>query len=441
LAKTAKISSARVAAFDILMKIEDGAFSSVLLAAKEPQLNHADRALCHELVMGVLRWQLQLDRLIEHLAKRKVESLDLPVLLALRLGLYQLRFLSRVPPSAAVNESVNLVGLARLGSAKAFVNAILRRASRELDYDPASDVEDEIQRLAIQTSHPEWLIQRWIQAFGLEETKAFARSNNELPPTAIRVLRSHADESTVLDRLTNAGAVVQPSRLTANAWRVKGAISLVRELAAKGEIYVQDEASQLVAANVGAKTSDRVLDLCAAPGGKTTQIADSTRSKALIVAGDLSLSRLRVLRDRVDTQGVDGVHPINLNATSDLPFNDNSFDCVLVDAPCSGTGTLRRNPEIRWRLKLEDIEILSRRQKKILGNAIRVLRPSGRLVYSTCSVEPEENELVVDEFLRLNTNLRRATVNTLSGSSSLAIRTWPHQQGSDGFFIAAIEKL
>lgn len=423
------------------MKIEDGAFSSVLLAAKEPQLNHADRALCHELVMGVLRWQLQLDRLIEHLAKRKVESLDLPVLLALRLGLYQLRFLSRVPPSAAVNESVNLVGLARLGSAKAFVNAILRRASRELDYDPASDVEDEIQRLAIQTSHPEWLIQRWIQAFGLEETKAFARSNNELPPTAIRVLRSHADESTVLDRLTNAGAVVQPSRLTANAWRVKGAISLVRELAAKGEIYVQDEASQLVAANVGAKTSDRVLDLCAAPGGKTTQIADSTRSKALIVAGDLSLSRLRVLRDRVDTQGVDGVHPINLNATSDLPFNDNSFDCVLVDAPCSGTGTLRRNPEIRWRLKLEDIEILSRRQKKILGNAIRVLRPSGRLVYSTCSVEPEENELVVDEFLRLNTNLRRATVNTLSGSSSLAIRTWPHQQGSDGFFIAAIEKL
>jgi 16S rRNA (cytosine967-C5)-methyltransferase len=150
---------------------------------------------------------------------------------------------------------------------------------------------------------------------------------------------------------------------------------------------------------------------------------------------------LRVLRESVETQGVNGVHPINLDAASDLPFSDKSFDCVLVDAPCSGTGTLRRNPEIRWRLKPEDIEIMSRRQKEILVNATRVLKPGGRLVYSTCSVEPDENELVVDDFLRLNTNLRGATVNTVSGSSSLAIRTWPHREGSDGFFIAAFEKV
>ncbi|HKE58472.1 MAG TPA: transcription antitermination factor NusB, partial [Pyrinomonadaceae bacterium] len=184
MAKVNDVSPARRVAFEILRKVSDGGFSSTLLAASEPELEPLDRALCHELVMGVLRWQLQLDKLIAHYANRQITGLDLPVLLALRLGLYQLRFLSRVPASAAVNESVNLVGRARLKSAQPFVNAVLRRATREPDYDPAKGVADACERIAIQTSHPVWLIEGWSKAFGLTETQLFARANNQTPVTS-----------------------------------------------------------------------------------------------------------------------------------------------------------------------------------------------------------------------------------------------------------------
>ena len=190
MAKPKPVSPARRAAFEILRDVEAGAFSSVLLAADEPKLKPADRALAHELVLGVLRWQLWLDKLIEHYAKRATDSLDLPVRLALRLGLYQLRFLTRVPASAAVNESVNLVHSARLSSAAAFVNAVLRRAIRESDYDPASQISDPLEKLAVETSHPRWLIERWARSFGFGETEALARANNRVPPTAFRVVNT-----------------------------------------------------------------------------------------------------------------------------------------------------------------------------------------------------------------------------------------------------------
>src|SRR6185436_13433557 len=171
LAKHTQVTPARRAAFDILRRVADGAFSSVLLASEEPRLTPADRALTHELVLGVLRYQLFLDSITEHFSKRRVESLDLPVRIALRLALYQLRFLDRIPASAAVNESVNLVRAAKVSSAAAFVNAVLRRAIRESDYDPAHDVQDPLERLALETSHPVWLIERWIGSFGLAEAE------------------------------------------------------------------------------------------------------------------------------------------------------------------------------------------------------------------------------------------------------------------------------
>src|SRR5216684_7878552 len=180
-------SPARRAAFQILRRVElEGAYASVLLAGLDPEMREDDRALCHEVVLGVLRRQLWLDRLIEHCAKRRIDKIDLPVKLALRLGLYQLRFLSRVPPSAAVNESVNLVRAAGLRSAASFANAVLRRATREPDYDPAASVSDPIEKLAIETSHPQWLIRRWANAFGFE-TARFAHANNEPAPIAFRL--------------------------------------------------------------------------------------------------------------------------------------------------------------------------------------------------------------------------------------------------------------
>jgi len=429
LAKVKEISPARLAAFNILQQVETGAFSSVLLAAEEPHLQPMDRALCHELVLGVLRRQLFLDKIVEHFSKRRIESLDPAVRIALRLGLYQLRFLTRIPASAAVNEAVSLVRIARLSSATAFVNALLRRAIREAEYDPAAEVSDPLEKIAVQTSHPAWLIDRWAKSFGITEAEAFAQANNVVPPTAFRVVSTETNESEVLSKLSEAGATLESSNVAEGAWRVSGATALLRELTAAGQIYLQDEASQLVAQIVDAQPGERVLDLCAAPGGKTTQIADLSGDRALIVAGDISATRLETIVTTMHLHELESISPVQLDATAQLPFAPHSFDKVLVDAPCSGTGTLRRNPEIRWRLSPAGVATLAEQQKRILRRAVEMVKPGGHLIYSTCSVEYDENERVIHDVLASNDRFR--PLNT--------IRTWPHHQGSDGFFIGVFE--
>jgi 16S rRNA (cytosine967-C5)-methyltransferase len=425
LAKVKEISPARLAAFRILEQVEGGGYSSVLLAKEEPRLQAADRALCHELVLGVLRRQLLLDRVVEHFSQRRVESLDQGVRLALRLGLYQLRFLTRIPASAAVNESVNLVRMARLTSAAAFVNALLRRAVREPEYDPAKEVSDPLEKIAIETSHPVWLIERWAKSFGIDEAAAFAGANNLVPPTSFRVVSNRAEESEVLSRLRAAGAMLESSPVAKGAWRVDGATAELRELNAEGKIYLQDDASQLVARAVDVKPGERVLDLCAAPGGKTTLMADHAGDRALIVAADRAAKRMATIVATMRLHGLESIEPVLLDATDQLPFWKESFDKVLVDAPCSGTGTLRHNPEIRWRLAPSDFAVLAEKQKRILAQAVQVLKPGGRLVYSTCSVEREENEEVIAD-------CRLRPLQT--------IRTWPQRGGSDGFFVATFER-
>ena len=435
-----KVSAARWSAFDVLRKVEDGVFSSVLLAAEEAGLEPSDRALCHELVLGVLRWQFYLDKIIEHFSNRRIDSLDHPVVIALRLGLYQLRFLTRVPPSAAVDESVKIVHAAKLSSARAFVNAILRRATREPEYDPAAAVSDPIQKLSIRNSHPDWLVSRWVNEFGLEETIQFTKANNETPRTAFRVVTTRADEADVLKKLRSAGVELEQSHLVGGAWRVSSVSGIVRQLADNGEIYLQDEASQLVAHAVGGVASERILDLCSAPGGKTTLIAD--QSHAAVVATDVSERRLATVASAVDLQGLKNVQLMLLDGSQELPFGEHAFDRVLVDAPCSGTGTLRRNPEIRWRLSIKDIERLAMQQQRLLTSAARVVKPGGRLVYSTCSVEKEENEQVVAEFVQLHREFRQVRLTSPAElvTETGALRTWPQHQGTDGFFVAAFEK-
>jgi 16S rRNA (cytosine967-C5)-methyltransferase len=420
------ISPARLAAFNILKQVEAGVFSSILLAADEPHLRPADRALCHELVLGVLRWQLRLDKILDRFSKRPIESLDLPVRIALRLGLYQLRHLTRIPRSAAVNESVSLVRAARLSSATALVNAVLRRSTREPNFDPAADASDPLEKIAIQTSHPVWLIDRWVAAFGLDEAELFAVSNNMMPPTAFRVVANRADPSLIVSKLTAAGATLGSSDIVDGAWRVSGATSLLRELSASGAIYLQDEASQLVAQELEVKPGERVLDLCAAPGGKTTMMADRCGDSGFIVAADRSPARLATVVNAMHVHELKSIEPVILDAVEPLPFAAGSFDKVLVDAPCSGTGTLRRNPEIRWRLTPMDIVKLVEQQKQILNRAIAMVKPGGRLVYSTCSVEREENEEVIAGIRGLE--LLKTT------------RTWPQREGCDGFFISIFQR-
>ncbi|HVF55601.1 MAG TPA: 16S rRNA (cytosine(967)-C(5))-methyltransferase RsmB [Pyrinomonadaceae bacterium] len=444
---TRRVSPSRRTAFEILRRVEEeSAFAAPLLANSAAELNAEDRALCYELVLGVLRRQLWLDKLVEHYAARAAESLDAPVRRALRLGLYQLRFLARIPSRAAVNESVNLAHASRLRSAAPFINAVLRRATREPDFDPATLARNPSERIAIETSHPVWLIERWSAVFGAHEAEAFARANNRPAHVAFRVNLLRAEEGAgVFEKLSGAGVEVAPSRVAPGAWRVVGGggAPLLRTLAAEGLIYMQDEASQLVAHVLGARSGERVLDACAAPGSKTTQIAASAGDGALVVAGDLYVNRLRVVEELSARQGLRSISTVALNAETGVPFGDESFDRVLLDAPCTGTGTLRHNPEIRWRITAGDVEELAARQGRILSEVCRAVRRGGRLVYSTCSIETEENEDVVEAFLRAHGEFRQVPAAPAAGgllTPAGAARTWPHRDDVDGFFVAAFER-
>ena len=450
-------SPARRAAFEILRRVElEDAYASTLLVGLDELLRADDRALCHELVLGVLRRRLWLDSTLQHFANRGIEKLDLAVRVALRIGLYQLRFLTRIPPSAAVNESVKLARAASVKSAAGFVNAVLRRATREPDYDPATNVADPVEKLAIQSSHPQWLIQRWVEWFGFDDAAALAGANNAAAPVAFRLttkaLKTAKASRQIIEELAASGAEVSRSLVAPDAWRVSSygtsrdservnASELLRQLSRNGLVFLQDEASQLVAHLLAAKAGDRVLDVSAAPGSKTTHIA-ALEPRAMIVAGDLHEHRVRTMRDLATTQGADPIQLVIHDATIDLPFADASFDRVLVDAPCSGTGTLRHNPEIRWRLKPDDLAELASKQKRILANAAAMVRGGGLLLYSTCALEPDENEAVVRDFIKGHADFHPAPLAAPPNlrTETGAIRTWPHRHDVDGFFIVALRR-
>jgi 16S rRNA (cytosine967-C5)-methyltransferase len=458
-----QISPARRAAFHILRRVEDEqAYSSALLASADVDLDSKDRALCHQLVLGPLRRQLWLDRTVEHFAGRKTDSFDLPVVIALRLGLYQLRFLSRIPASAAINESVNLVKAARVKSASGLVNAVLRRATREPDYDPSSVVVDAIEKVSIQSSHPRWLIERWADQFGLENAAAMARAHNESAGLSFRLTaKAGSDDrkspAEIIGELAAAGVVTE-SRIVPGAWRLGDSASydqtgkdpgatqarmaaLLRRLSDDGLIYFQDEASQLVANLLDVRDGMRVLDVCAAPGSKSTLIA-SLSPKSEIAGCDLYEHRVRTMKQLAAKQEASNIAFVIHDATRPLAFAPRSFDRVLLDAPCSGTGTLRRNPEIRWRLKPSDFAELADKQKLMLKHAADSVRQGGVLLYSTCSLETEENEAIAADFLDHQGDFEPAPLPTRADliTKTGAVRTWPHRDPVDGFFAMAFRR-
>lgn len=443
-AKSRTVSPARRCALDALRRVEeDAAFASAVLATCAAELQSNDRALCHEIVFGCLRQQSWLDALLKHFAGRDPAKLDREVRRALRAGLYQIRFLTRIPASAVVNETVAHVRASGFTSAAGFANAVLRRAARELEFDPTEDISDELERLAVATSHPRFLLERWTRAFGKEAAAAIARANNQTSPTAIRINPLHERAAFAVEELAAAGGHVIASSLVADAWRIEGANAKLRELEAAGAIYIQSEASQLVAHALDAKAGERILDACAAPGSKATHIAALTHNRALIVAADIHPHRLRLLRRLAARQHLDSIRTVVMDSGADaLPFQDESFHRVLVDAPCTGTGTLRHNPEIRFRLTHADIARLAALQKRILAAAARTVMSGGRLVYSTCSIELEENEEVVADFLSTRPGWRIVAdaVSDALRTDAGAARTFPHTHDTDGFFVQVFER-
>lgn len=429
-----KISPARMAAFEILYKIEtEKAFSAVLLPIYEETLSPSDRGLCHELTLGVLRRQIYLDRIIDQFSKGK--KLDTAVRISLRIGLYQLLFLDKVPAYSAINESVELIVRAKKSSAKGFVNAILRRATRE---QISLSFSDDIERVSVETSHPRWLVEKWAAEWGDEITEKLAAANNDIPKTTFR-FTAKAD-----NKKANKPTKWKESDYVEECFTSSDVDIDLRERAEGGEVYFQDEASQMVAGAVEFREGGRFLDVCAAPGGKTGQIASKHGQGALglIVAGDLYWPRVEFLRENCRRQGVDFINIVQYDAETSLPFAEEFFDSVLVDATCSGTGTIRHNPEIRYSLSPNDFAVLSGKQLAKLTHASKLVIRGGKLIYSTCSMEREENEAVIERFLDENSEFRAVApkVHERFLTEDGFARTFPHRDGMDGFFIAALER-
>ena len=389
--------------------------------------------------MGVLRWRSRLDAEIARLSFTPFRKLDLEVLTALRIGAYQVQFLERIPARAAVNESVELVKRAGKTSASSLTNAVLRKMSKSsAGSRRAASLHEEL-------AHPKWLAERWIRDYGEDAATAIWGYDQRVPPTTIRIGPGQ-DPTGLESELAAEQVALTPGSLLRSARRVTAGDVTRTAAFREGRIRIQDEGSQLVAALVG--HGSRMLDCCAAPGGKTAALADRN-PEAQLIAVDLHPHRARLLRELVHDPRI----TVIAADARDLPLSAD-FDRVLADVPCSGTGTLARNPEIKWRLKPEDLADLHVRQVAILRGALEKLAPGGRLVYSTCSLEPEECEDVVDEVadasvrvlpiieelraLRESGELIRADVDSLVRGNYL--RTIPGVHLCDGFFAAIISK-
>jgi 16S rRNA (cytosine967-C5)-methyltransferase len=453
------VSPSRAAAFDILLRVErESSYASELLHSRMyGRLSVVDHSLATELVMGVLRWRALIDSEIAKSSAQPLLKLDPEILTSLRLAVYQLRWLTRVPARAAIFESVELVKRARKRSAAPFVNAVLRKMAAGISSaneaaQPAISAAS-VEALAASSAHPAWLVERWTQAYGLDSAFRICQHDQSVPVTTIRLRRAEAEE-----QLRAEGIELAPGALLASARRVlRGDITQAAAFRA-GLCVIQDEASQLVAALVGHGVD--VLDCCAAPGGKTEAIADRNPN-ADVTSVDLHPHRARLLRKLLSAHGpATGTDARKIRVVAadarTLPFAT-KFDRVLADVPCSGTGTLARNPEIKWRLTAEDLADLQVRQLAIARSAMSQVAAGGRLIYSTCSLEREENEDVIERLLGNGSSFRAVDCRTeleqlqrdgdliWPDPSSLTrgpyLRTLPGVHPCDGFFAAILEKI
>jgi 16S rRNA (cytosine967-C5)-methyltransferase len=448
------IAPARLAAYDVLRAVGSGRsdLPTALARVRTRLADERDRALAGEIATGTLRWQGAFDVVIAAFAKRPISRLDPEVLDVLRMTAFQLLHLDRVPASAAVNDAVNLISKAGKKSASGLVNALLRRISRERESlplpprppDPSRDVAAGVAYLAGTLSHPEWLVGRWLDRYGFDATERWAMFDNAPAPLTLRVNTLLTTSDALVAALREYGVATEPARYAPHGLIIVEGNPLLTPLADQGLFSVQDESSQLVALLTGVRPGERVLDACAAPGGKTTAMAAAMEDRGAIVATDLRGRRVDLLSRTVKTAGATSVHVVQADAAGTLPFAP-AFDCVLLDAPCSGLGTLRRDPEIRWRRSEESLRDLAETQFRMLERACDVLKPGGRLVYATCSSEPDENEEVLSRFLAERGDFAPDPVRLPRAlgafvTSAGTFRTFPFRDQLEAFFAAILVK-
>lgn len=444
------MTPARLAAARTLVALETTRTTLAALTAREQDrlADPRDRGLFLEIVNGTVRWRGAIDACLEVASRRPVADLTAEVRAVVRTGAYQLLYLDRVPSHAAVSEAVDVVRTLGHAKASGFVNAVLRglqrrNAKASLPKRPADATNRQaaLRYLSVTLSHPEWLVARWLDRLGFDETMRWCEFNNRSPTLTCRPLPP-LDAPTLEARLREHGVDVERSAWVPHTFRLTpGTLGgLPDEL--RRSLLVQDEGSQLVAGAAGVAAGDRVVDLCAAPGGKTIALAGGVGPTGLVVACDHRPARVRLLKAHLRRAGV-SAPIVSLDASQPLPFHS-VFDCVLLDAPCSGLGTLRRDPDLKWSREEADLDRFAGTQRAMIGHASAIVRPGGRLIYATCSSEPEENEDVVSAFLTSHREFRNEPIQsappellTVAGH----LRTWPFRHQLDAFFAAQLVRF
>lgn len=439
------MKSARQIAFDALLKVhKDGAYSNLVvdsLLKENPALDERDKAFICNIVYGTLDRLILIDYNLGLYLNQPVKKLKPELHTVLRMGTYQLLFMDKVPSRAAVNESVNLAKVNKSNFAASMVNAVLRRVA-DNGLKLPENTENDSEYLAIKYSCPQWLINLWIDSYGYDNAVALAEKSLEAAPLVIRCNTTKINSDELIIKLSEEGVVAEKSEILPDALVIKSTCA-VDELSAykSGLFHVQDYASQICCMAVDAKPGETVFDLCSAPGGKTFTIAETMNNTGVVRAFDIYQSRVELIRNGASRLGLSNVFSYLSDASI---FNENYglADRVLCDVPCSGLGIIRRKPEIRFK-KPEDIDNLPELQYRILCNATRYLKEGGRLIYSTCTLNPKENSDVCDRFL--NEHSEFTAVNILPelprfGNEDKYLTLMPHIHSTDGFFVAAFVK-
>jgi 16S rRNA (cytosine967-C5)-methyltransferase len=436
----------RGTAVKILNRIErSDSYLDKLLDAelRSEDMNELDKGLMNEIVTGVIRWKMKLDWVLTGFFHGNFTKAETNIKNALRVALYQIQFLDRVPHSAAVNEAVEFIKRLRGQKAADLVNAILRNIIRNIDNIRYPDPEeDKIRNLAVVESHPVWMTKRWVERYGYEDTKRMMEANNSIPDLALRVNRLKVDFNYFLSLLEKHQLQYTRSQYLDYFVRVQHMAGIgSSELFQQGYFSVQDESAGLPVLLLDPKPGERVIDLCSAPGGKTTFIGELMKNIGEIIAVDRYETRLHLVKNSCQRLGITIVHLVaDDGATIDIP----PADKVLVDAPCSGLGVLSKKPDAKWQRDADDIPKLVTLQKSLMENAAILVKPGGVLVYSTCTIEPDENIGLVKEFLE-----RHSEFSIESGSNSIHkdlignlghVETFRHKHGMDGSFSVRLRK-
>jgi 16S rRNA (cytosine967-C5)-methyltransferase len=426
------IAPARRAAVDVLTLIDAGELDlGAAIARVRPTLaDERDRGLLLELVTGTLRMRAALDYQLAGRVSRPLARLDAAVLRILRLSAFQLIFLDRLPASAIINDAVELTRRSGKSSAAGLANAVLRAVSKDrerLTWPPRDHVSE---HLSVVHSHPRWLVDRWIERYGAEAAEAWVVFNNRPAPLCLATNRLLTTRDALLAELKEAGVEARPTARAAHGLEVPDGRALNTAAFREGRFVVQDEASQLIGELAAPPEGSVVLDLCASPGGKTLALSAAAGPSGTVVASDVRPHRVRLLARTLERCRVANARVVHVPADGPLPFHPGGFDLVLIDAPCSGLGTVRRDPDIRWRRSAEELQGFARAQRALVDRAADLVKPGGTLIYSTCSSEPEENEAVVAGFLGDRTDFSQQRVH----------QTLPFRDGLEAFFGAVLRR-